>query len=629
MPTKERTNKINNSPAEKEEKYVSPPPQRSASPPVNRRGICTLGNGKSDGDGLRSGIGGNVETEVWSKLEAISEIDEENVAATVGGQTSEDSRVAAEQQSQSTRKTSQGRGAVSETSLSASPVRSPPSKTSSGLSSDYCLKDDIEEMEAREYTKGSDTDALPKIEYCSKRIGFKEAASEKLKEELQEQLILNEAESRDDNTALTGKMKNVDAVDDAEATVLTVVPKEEKIAAATKSKVIAPTEPVNNKDDSSSTGMINESFSSPNNQLQLMNGGSCSKESNAGEAGQQLKQQGTTSFTGSGGGGAGAGISVSVDKEGETASVHDDMDMANTPSEQQEGLVKGKKTCYSGLEMSPTAPSSPSYLQMTAESNLDMDCDVVEKVTARSNERDYISDDLLPPIKKLRKTDSPPEESGDGSSDLHLRIATASELEKVSDEGTNGPAQKPNTSGETESTSNCSTNKEVIADSVVSRSSSIPDAKTAQQETSSVSMEEHADNCSSSLDGIISNRQRSGGVIVDINSQTSVKEQPRAKEGIKKGSRKGTEESTRDLATNVSEDHAEGEEMGTRDICKSENGPLVLSPSIGASSDIPAQRREDVSTMNDFPDGNGRSAGVTAHHHSLDHSYFLMTRCMN
>ncbi len=609
MPTKERANKINNSPAEEEEdKDVSPPPQRSASLPTHRMGIYTLGNGKISGGELRGDLEGNDEETkvVQPKWKAKSEIDDENAAAA--------------------RKPSQDRGAGSETSLSASPVRSPPpSKTSSGVSRDYCLKDaTIEEMETRKYAKRSNTtDALPKIEYCpSERIGITETtASEKRKEEL---LISNEAaESQEDNkTARSVKMKHVDAVHDEEATVLTV-PKEEKMSVTRRSKVIAPIEPVNNKDDSSSTRFINERISSPNNtQLQIMHdGSSSSKERIAGDAaGQQLMQQGTASFTDSGS--VGGGISVSVDKE---AAIHVGMDTAtNTPSKQQEeeGLIRGKKTCHIELEISPTAaaPSSPSYLQMVAaESNLDMDA-VNNKVPAkRSND----GDDPLSPIKKFRKTDD------NGLLLMIPTTTTTSRFEKVSDEGTNvvAPALKPNASGETESTSHNSMNTEITTDSVVSRSSSssssVPGAKCAvQQEPSSVHTEGHMNNNCRSLDGIIiSNRQQHSGdvMIVDINSQTStVKEQkPRAKEDIKKGSRKGgsTDVSTRDLAlvpANVSEEEdqaAEGIDMGTilDDICKSENGgPSAVS----FSSDIPsAQRKEDVSTKNDFPNGNGRCTG--------------------
>ncbi len=565
--TKERTSKINNAPTE-EENHVPPPSHCTFPSYASRKGICTSGNDQNSGSGLSGGIGGNEEAEVILKGEALSEIDEKNTAVTVGGETSEDSNVAVQQQSQSKKKNGQSRGAGSNTSLVAS--------------SNCNLKDGVKVLENREKTKENDEAVTTKIERSSEKLDInkEEVASERLKGELQE-LSVNNAESQDDNH---------------ETTSVLTVPKEEKIAAAAESNVIDNhIKPVNKKDNSSctTTGTKNESLSYPNNHVQFMNDGSSNKESSStgDAAGQRLKLQGATSVTDSG-----DGDSVSVDKEGRTATDHNGMDMVvvNAPPPKQQKLFKRKRR-YSGLEMSSTAtPSSPPCLQTTAtaDHNSIMNCDAVENVAARSADAD-INDDC----------------------DLHLRKAGT-------DKHASAPAQtqKETTSSETENTGNCS------------RSSVPPNSKKVQQEASSSVNKEQIDSCTSeSIDGIISNKQQqhSGGEILDINDQTSPVNQQQLKAG--KGSMEGTteeESTTHDFAAHTSKANAESEEMGTTHIIcnklmkRTENGPPLVS------SDVTSQRRKAVSTMNGFPNGNGKSAG-DHHQPPITHSLsFVNNDCV-
>ncbi len=491
---------------------------------------------------------------------------------TVGGETSDDSNVAVWQQSQSKKTNSQSRGAGS--------------NTSSVASNNCNLKDDIQLLENREKTKGNDEAVTTKIGRSNKKLDInkEEVASEKLKVELQD-LSMNNAESQDDNEEITSVLS---------------VPKEEKIAAVESKVIDDPIKLVNKKDNSTciTTGTKNESLSSSNNQLQLMNDASSNKEgiSTENAAGQQLKLQGTTSVTDSG-----DGDSVSVDKEGETATDHNCMDIVvvNTPPPKQQELLKGKRR-YSGLEMSSTAaPSSPPCLQTTAtaDHNSIMNCDAVKKATVRSTDTDINNDLLLPSNKKLKKTNDHLQESGNDC-DLHLRKA-------ATDKHASAPAQtqKETTSSETENTGNCS------------RSSVPPNSKKVQQGASSSVNKEQIHSCTSdSIDGTISNKQQqhSGGEILDINDQTSVNQQQLEAKGLGKGSMEGTteeESTTHDFAVHTSEDNAESQEMGTTHIIcnklikRTENGPPLVS------SDVTSQHRKDVSTMIGFPNGNGKSAG--------------------
>ncbi len=462
--TKERISKVHNVPGDEEQNAPSesPPPPHCTSPTANRKGVCISGNCKSNGDELRDGIVGNKETEVTSKRKVLlPDIDEENVAAvTIGGQTSEESIVAIQQQSQPpTRKNSHGRSTCSETSTSATPVTMRSRKISPGVSSnssDHCLKVDIVEMEARENPKwdSTTTSTITGVELDSEKINIKEELdSEKLKKEEEEQqkkLIVNKAESQGDNNTAIDEIivKNVNAGEYEEMTVLTV-PKKEKISGTKSEKmVVDSTEPAaNGKDNSSTTGKTSESFSSRNRQLEssINNKNNNNKEGNIGEVGH-LNQQGT-SFSGSG-----DSTSVSVDKDGESFTIHNTVDVTNTPKQHEE--VTTRKRYRSESEMPPTA-------QTTAErSNSNMGYDALKNVIPILNTDTHTSD-VSPPIKKLRKTHYPPaQESGDiSSNNLHLRKAATSELEKTTGKGTNvlPAAQKPTTASKTESAGNYST----------------------------------------------------------------------------------------------------------------------------------------------------------------------------
>ncbi len=539
-----------------------------------KRACTTSGNDQNSGSMLSNDIGGDEKTEVViRKGEALPETDGKNSNLTPGGETSEDSSVAVQQQSLSNICQSRG-GAGSNASL---------------MTSGNCnLKGSVKIQENREKIKGNDDEAITtKIERSREILGInkEEVASEKLKRELQ-QLSVKNCKSQDD---------------DEDATSSSTVPKKEKTAAAAAESNVIDLTKKGDSHSGTTTGTKNESTSTRSDHVQFMSDGSSNKaSSNAGDAaaaaGQRLKLKGATSATDSG-----YSDPDGVDREGRTATDHNDMDVVvvNTlPPKQQQELLRRKRR-RSELQMSSTAsPSSLTCLPTAAtaaDNSLMTNCDDVDKVTARSADTTDTNDDLsLPSIKKLQTTADHLEEPGDDCALLFRKAATDTHA------SARAKTLKETTSGETENTDHSS------------RSSALPPNNREKQRgpLSQSVHKERIDSCTKDvIGGINSNEQKhqqqpSGvEILVDITDQTPVNQQ-QLEDG--KGSMEGAAE--KDSTTPHDFSARKSEEMDPMPIiCNkvmrdTENGsPLV-------ESDVQPQHRKGVSTMNGIPNGNGKSS---------------------